>query len=251
MSLSPILKALSLIRTSGVRTLLMGGQACVFYGAAEFSRDLDLLVPADAASLDLLRKGLDLVGAEAIAVPTLDGALLERGHAVHFRCRRDEVTGLRIDVMPTLRGVDGFEPLWARRTTILVDGIEVDMLSMQDLVCAKKTQRDKDWPMIRRLLEQAYFSWPAPLGEERIEYLLREVRSSELLPELVRSYPEAAERVALARLAVRHAVDGNANGVALALAAEEAIERAKDRIYWEPLKRELEQFRRERRNTID
>ena len=229
----------------------MGGQACVFYGAAEFSRDLDLLVPADAASLDLLRKGLDLVGAEAIAVPTLDGALLERGHAVHFRCRRDEVAGLRIDVMSTLRGVDGFEPLWARRTTILVDGIEVDMLAMQDLVCAKKTQRDKDWPMIRRLLEQAYFSWPAPLGEERIEYLLREVRSSELLPELVRSYPEAAERVALARLAVRHAVDGNANGVALALAAEEAIERAKDRIYWEPLKRELEQFRRERRNTID
>ena len=229
----------------------MGGQACVFYGAAEFSRDLDLLVPADAASLDLLRKGLDLVGAEAIAVPTLDGALLERGHAVHFRCRRDEVTGLRIDVMSTLRGVDGFEPLWARRTTILVDGIEVDMLAMQDLVCAKKTQRDKHWPMIRRLLEQAYFSWPAPLGEERIEYLLREVRSSELLPELVRSYPEAAERVALARLAVRHAVDGNAKGVALALAAEEALERAKDRIYWEPLKRELEQFRRERRNTID
>jgi hypothetical protein len=25
-----------------VRYLLMGGQACVFYGAAEFSRDLDL-----------------------------------------------------------------------------------------------------------------------------------------------------------------------------------------------------------------
>ena len=35
---SPILKALSSIRRSGARTLLMGGQACVFYGAAEFSR---------------------------------------------------------------------------------------------------------------------------------------------------------------------------------------------------------------------
>ena len=27
-----------------VRALPMGGQACVFYGAAEFSRDTDLLI---------------------------------------------------------------------------------------------------------------------------------------------------------------------------------------------------------------
>ena len=39
----PILKALSSIRNGGAKTLLMVGQACVFYGAAEFSRDLDLL----------------------------------------------------------------------------------------------------------------------------------------------------------------------------------------------------------------
>jgi hypothetical protein len=28
------------MRKNGVQALLMGGQACVFYGAAEFSRDL-------------------------------------------------------------------------------------------------------------------------------------------------------------------------------------------------------------------
>jgi len=27
------------------RALLMGGRACVFYGAAQFSRDTDLLIP--------------------------------------------------------------------------------------------------------------------------------------------------------------------------------------------------------------
>ena len=32
----------------------MGGQACVFYGAAEFSRDLDLFVLADATNLPIL-----------------------------------------------------------------------------------------------------------------------------------------------------------------------------------------------------
>ncbi len=36
---SPIVKVLSTIRKHGVKALLMGGQACVFYGAAEFSRD--------------------------------------------------------------------------------------------------------------------------------------------------------------------------------------------------------------------
>ena len=31
------------MRAHRVRALLMGGQACVLYGAAEFSRDTDLL----------------------------------------------------------------------------------------------------------------------------------------------------------------------------------------------------------------
>ena len=34
---NPILKVLSSIRAHRVHALLMGGQACVFYGAAEFS----------------------------------------------------------------------------------------------------------------------------------------------------------------------------------------------------------------------
>jgi len=41
---NPIRKVLSTIRAHQVRALLMGGQACVFYGGAEFSRDTDLAV---------------------------------------------------------------------------------------------------------------------------------------------------------------------------------------------------------------
>ena len=40
---SPIVKVLSTIQKHGVKALLMGGQACVFYGAAEFSRDADIV----------------------------------------------------------------------------------------------------------------------------------------------------------------------------------------------------------------
>ena len=40
-----------MIRRRDGRALLMGGQACVLYGAAQFSRDLDLAVLADASNL--------------------------------------------------------------------------------------------------------------------------------------------------------------------------------------------------------
>jgi hypothetical protein len=66
---NPIRKVLSSIRAHHVRALLMGGQACVFYGAAEFSRDTDLVILADAANLARLRKALAELQAEVIAVP--------------------------------------------------------------------------------------------------------------------------------------------------------------------------------------
>ena len=79
MNQSPILKALSSIRKSGARTLLMGGQACVFYGAAEFSRDLDLLILAEAANWVNLTESLHSLDAEVIAVPAPDREHLLRG----------------------------------------------------------------------------------------------------------------------------------------------------------------------------
>ena len=55
---SRIQKVLSTMAARQVRALLMGGQACVFYGAAEFSRDTDLLILAEAENLQ--RFGLAL-----------------------------------------------------------------------------------------------------------------------------------------------------------------------------------------------
>jgi hypothetical protein len=36
----------------------MGGQACVFYGAAEFSRDCDIVISYDEANLNRLASAL-------------------------------------------------------------------------------------------------------------------------------------------------------------------------------------------------
>ena len=44
MTPSPIRRVLSVLRKHRVRALLMGGQACILYGAAEFSRVVDVAV---------------------------------------------------------------------------------------------------------------------------------------------------------------------------------------------------------------
>ena len=173
---NPIRKVLSSIREKKVKALLMGGQACVLYGAAEFSRDADFAVLVDPENLVRLREALDELQAETVAVPPFDSEFLERGHAVHFRCRHPEAMGMRVDLMAKMRGVDAFPVLWERRTTAeLEGGLEVDLLGLGDLVRAKKTQRDKDWPMIRRLVEANYFSNRAEPTREQICFWLEEL----------------------------------------------------------------------------
>ena len=69
---NPIRKVLSSIQQNRVRALLMGGQACVLYGAAEFSRDTDLAILASPANLARLRRALIDLQAEVIAVPPFE-----------------------------------------------------------------------------------------------------------------------------------------------------------------------------------
>jgi hypothetical protein len=50
----------------------MGGQACVFYGAAEFSRDTDLAILANSENLAKLNHALEDLQATVIAVPPFE-----------------------------------------------------------------------------------------------------------------------------------------------------------------------------------
>lgn len=238
------------MRTSGARTLLMGGQACVLYGAAEFSRDLDLLVLMNPDNLACVVSGLNDLLARAIAVPVtqppLSPDLLMRGHAFHFRCHRPDVEGLRVDIMSILRDLPPFDELWARRTTLEIDGEAVDMMSVPDLVRAKQTQRNKDWPMIERLMERLYFDVRDSASTEEMNFLLRELRTPELLIEAVTRFPVAAQEIAPRRPAVEAAFSGDIDRINAALRIEQDEAIRKDRLWWEPLKRELEQFRHQR-----
>lgn len=229
----------------GVEALLMGGQACVLYGAAEFSRDADFAVLASRENFDRLRRALDELQARVIAVPPFEPDYLERGHAVHFRCHHPGAERFRINVMTRMRGVDPFPTLWSRRTSWDLPGdIEFDGLSLPDLVASKKTQRDKDWPMIRRLVEVNYdegFASPSPEG---IDFWLKELRTPALMVECVRHFPEEADRAAATRPAVRSALANDIGAIDDSLAMEQMHERDLDRAYWAPLRSELERLRR-------
>ncbi len=222
----------------------MGGQACVFYGAAEFSRDTDLLILADPANLERLEAALRDLQAESIAVPPLGLDYLQRGHAVHFRCHHPEAADIRVDVMSRLRGVEDFEVLWARRTTLTdTDGTVYELLSLPDLVQAKKTQRSKDWPMLQRLLEAHYLRHRLESTLEQRRFWLHELRTPEFLVEATHQWPELAEQIARERPLLLLAKAGQLDRLREALSAEEQTERRHDYQYWQPLKAELEQLR--------
>ncbi len=239
-------KALFTIRKHQVAHLLMGGQACVLYGAAEFSRDLDLALLPDPANLDRLEGALAELEAVVIAVPPLSLQVLAEGLAVHFRCKHPEVEGLRIDVMTLMRGVAPFSELWARRTTFEFEDSSVDVMSLPDLVVAKKTQRDKDWPMIRRLVDSNYLGHRHEPTAERIAFWLRELRSPDLLAEVAKDHPVLALELAGERPLLEFAItrDPASDEFERALRGEEDAERRRDAEYWRPLRKRLEGLRR-------
>lgn len=226
MTLNPIFKVLSVLHGCQVRFLLMGGQACVLYGGSEFSRDTDIAVLPDQNNLKLLDMALAELNAEPIAVPELSLEYLLKGHAVHFRCKHPDAMNMRIDIMSVLRNAAPFETLWERRTTMdLNEGLIVDVVALQDLVAIKKTQRDKDWSHIRRLIEAHYLENFNKNLPEDVRFWLIEARTPEIIRSLVAKNPEIAKELTLKRKLLGLFPVCTEEELSLALAEEEKLSR--------------------------
>jgi hypothetical protein len=78
--------------------------------------------------------------------------------------------------------------------------------------------------MIRRLVEQSYFS--GTCGGGHPNFWLRRLRTPEILIEAAAQHPEVARQVAQERPAVQAAIEGNAALVGELLEAEEREQRA-------------------------
>src|SRR5712692_2199605 len=125
--------------------------------------------------------------------------------------------------------------------------ITCELMSLPDLVQAKKTQRDKDWPMLRRLVEVNYFANREHPSARQIRFWFLELRTPELLIELATAQGHPLKQLIRKRPLLKLAKSGNESVLAEALHEEEKSESEADRKYWAPLKAELEQLPQEKR----
>ena len=247
MTPNPILKVLSIFKTCEVKCLLIGGQACIIYGAVEFSRDSDFVILADPENIDRIKIALKALDARPVYVPEFQIEYLRKGHACHFRCAAEDVLGLRIDMLSVLRGCAPFDELWKRRKIVTInDGADVDVIGLSDLVQSKKTQRDKDWFMIKRLIENDIALNKDNPSRVQIKWWLSESRTPEYLRKLAERYPGLVNEMVSKRPLLDYAVKGDLTILARDLYEEEQLERQKDVEYWKPLRKELEMLRHDK-----
>ncbi|MBN2145177.1 MAG: hypothetical protein JW774_11185 [Candidatus Aureabacteria bacterium] len=243
MKKNPIITIIQVFQKHEVIFLLMGGQACILYGASEFTRDTDFCVLCDNHNLTNIQNALNELKAAQIFFPPLQQKYLDKGHACHFKCGVEEAFDFRIDIMSKIRNCPDFDEMWKSRNTMLIDEImEVPVMNIRHLIKAKKTQRDKDWPMVRRLVEIDYAAHVNPDMDDIVFWFV-ECRTPQLLLDLYERYPSHIKELVPERLLLESLSEKDVFKTEKALLEEELIERQKDREYWNPLKKELENMR--------
>ena len=100
--------------------------------------------------------------------------------------------------------------------------------------------------MIRRLMEAHYFQFQIHPTRAQTAFWLKELRTPELLIDMAQRYPRTCNRISAARPLLSSALSGKLEEIAKRLLEEERQEREKDRLYWLPLRKELEVLRRNR-----
>ena len=121
---------LSAFNAGQVRYLIVGGYAVSFHAQPRATKDLDILIGADAENgkavyAALVKFGVPLEGLSAMDFTEPDN---------FFRMGTPPVM---VDIMPKISGVE-FEEAWSRRVDVQIDDdLSVPFISRQDLLTAK------------------------------------------------------------------------------------------------------------------
>jgi hypothetical protein len=127
-----------------VRYLLVGGWAVGIYGFPRATKDIDFLIAIDDDNLKKLRKALYEFGAPTIEM----GHFKEKGNI--FRMGRSPV---QIDIINDASGID-MQDCYLRKNIIAVDGVEIPLISKDDLIKNKKASgRTRDLADVESLEE--------------------------------------------------------------------------------------------------
>ena len=97
--------------------------------------------------------------------------------------------------------------------------------------------------MLSRLVDNDIAIHRNTLDIDKINWWLCECRNPTYLVELCQKYPDFARQQFLNRPLLRSAIKAEQKKLIRLLEVEREKEQAKDRAYWEPLKKELESLR--------
>lgn len=125
------------LNANKVKYLLLGGWAVGLYGNPRATKDIDFLIAVDDTNLRRFRKAMYEFGA-----PTIDIAIFkEKGN--FFRMGRPPI---QIDIISDAAGID-IKSCYSRRQIIKTEGLEISVISKDDLIKNKKAagrHRDLD-----------------------------------------------------------------------------------------------------------
>ena len=123
---------LSVLNAHRVKYLVIGGYAVSIHAQPRATKDLDILVKADAENAAAVFAALARFGAPLEGLTPADFAQ----PGPFFRMGREPVG---VDILTTVPGVE-FDEAWPRRIEAIVDsasGLKASFISRQDLIAAK------------------------------------------------------------------------------------------------------------------
>jgi hypothetical protein len=135
---------IGLLRSTGVKYLIVGGHAVAFHGHPRFTGDIDFFVERSEANASRLEKVLQDFGFGDLGLTAAD--FLEPSIVVQLgRPPR------RIDLLTSIDGVE-FESAWSHRVDTEMGGYPVHFIGKQDLLRNKRaTGRAQDLADLQRL----------------------------------------------------------------------------------------------------
>jgi sugar phosphate isomerase/epimerase len=123
---------LSVLNESGVKYLVFGAYAVAIHAQPRATKDLDILVQADAENAQAVFAALAEFGAPLEGLTSADFA--ERGPFFHMGH-----PPVAVDILTDIPGVE-FDTAWERRVEEIVDpatGLKANFISREDLLAAK------------------------------------------------------------------------------------------------------------------
>ena len=125
------------LNEENVEYLVIGGYAVSFHGFSRFTAGIDVWIALDQSNVARVVKALERFG--FVHGEASEGLFLKPGNIV-----RIGMPPMRIEIMNQIDGLN-FESSYQAREMVRVDGVELPMISKDDLIINKRaSNRQKD-----------------------------------------------------------------------------------------------------------